>query len=74
MNSAVSMWQHGGIFAVLLLIVGMLGAVLYYVSKPRKIPCPQCKATGIMHIQGAPKKALIPQRCPYCGGTKQVWR
>ncbi len=60
--------------ALLLALIVGLSAVLYFVSKPRKISCPQCKGTGIFHINGERKKALIPQRCPYCGGTKQVWR
>ncbi len=62
-------------FVVALAATLLLDAlILYYVSKPRKIVCPQCKGTGIAHIDGVRKKAIIPQRCPYCGGTKQVWR
>lgn len=68
------LWMTTALAIVLAIVLAVEVLILYYVSKPRKIPCPQCGATGIAHIDGVKKKAIIPQRCPYCGGTKQVWR
>lgn len=64
------------IYALLVLVVLLNGAIFFYVSRPRRITCPQCKGSGMVAFKRSPKKAapIVPQKCPYCGGTKAVWR